>query len=332
MLPPKLLWPLVLAALPCAMALSPQTSRGCSMAPEEGVGVLPAWESVIHRDGVLVLDLTDYDGDAADAQFSISVTRDGAPVPGVLELRVPDGQSGTAIAVWRPDQPFVPGPHEVELVTSLDGLNDQSSVSAFEVLDMDAGLLEPDALRVDLELSALAAGVGRELCCDQQFDACGVTRAIESCVFETSEYQIQVAGAAGIPESHRPYVQISVSGTPVSSFSGIGLWTQVSSYGVAPTIAAVITESAEQYCVQVEATNLIDGVVTTSEACVDHRELEDRRIDNDLDAFAAQCDSPAVFTDNGERYEDEAGCRVGGSAPVGGLVMLAMFGLLRRRR
>lgn len=355
---------MVLAA---AALWAPTPARACSYSDlSPGLTVYSSDAKTIAADGVLAFDAYFFGADIADVstRFTLTVTRDGAPVAGSLEfLTLWSGAPGflrdevvedatllhQLVIVWRPAAPLAPGAYAgVMWVEYPGGTNYHDEMNPLAITVTDAPgppLAAPEFEAIGGEM--VAREVLEQACCETGYDSCSHDSLCKPTrVFEVPGFRIGTA----LPEIHREraylWVAQFVDGTPGAPQPTHTPWLRPWEDS-APLFAqwsdfnpVGFDEARDEYCVVLGATSLIDGSSATSEPfCATLAGPREETLTPEFALYTESddpwdCLEPPVYAHNGEPYPEGAeepanqGCRIAGGGAWG---LLMVVGLRRRR-
>lgn len=291
--------PLV-APLAGLLALAPDEADACSPDPCWDLQLVHAIDvpnaAAIPIDGALVLQISkdNLDNQQLMDGLVLEVTRDGQPIAGAVE---DSGRVG--ILLWRPNQPFAPGAHQV--VGSFDNPDLMGyDFCGEDVVAIDLGLVVEDVSVAPLTAPELtveesvdlveAESLDTLICCDgafpATFDICG-------------DYYVDWSEGECASTAGHGYLQVSVTATPTvpPATAGLLVTTLKVDGGVADTTlgGGVSARSDKAFCIEVEQVNLATGeLVKTPEQCVG-QDLVDKLGPQQIDAVAellGKCSGP----------------------------------------
>lgn len=356
----------VAALLVPALLLAPE-ARACE--PDLCPGVVaalelaPASDAAIPTDGVLVMKagtIGELTPAALAGRTSLTVTQEGAPVAGAL---APGPFAG--LLIWRPDAPLVAGASyqvsgDLMNPDPSDGCSEATIPFAFAV-QAAAG---PTAALAPVELTSAETyfddpvlTLTTIVCCNDAYPGdqqmCGVS------------YGATWSKGACAATQTRGHLRVQLTGKPGADPASAGQWARVLRQDgevVAGGLATVFTREAEApTCFAIDQVSLATGEVAAGqEHCVGEdvalgvrpldpaaalgdqcfSDLYTCEIDDDRwDPLRCKSWGPDAMPsgDDGGAPPEEAGCgcRGGGGeggGEGGGLGLLALLGLVRRRR
>jgi MYXO-CTERM domain-containing protein len=323
----------------------------------------------VPTDGVIAFQAGAYgDLDTAVGLMSITVTSDGAEVPGTIEtVDVREASSSHQLfVVWRPDGGFAAASSYTATIAVLS--QPDAIAPGIEIVldvttaDGPAGTL-PSPLLADVELAASATETGDRVCCDE--NSCGAT-----CVGVDLFDRPMLSAALGLdddPLLSQVYLR-TLAGPSAEALEPDAVIEVASRIGDI-ALQRVFEAPDDAYCIAVEVVSFIDGGVSAPiVVCEDHGELVLGGGPNpNIDAFVEGCAAPyweetqepyvpdgdtdggvegGSGSEGGGAEESSGGaeagqlegssgnaCAVGGgrSPWSGALMLLAIAGLVRRR-
>jgi len=296
-----------------AAALCPADADACSPPPGDGiqVGILANGET-LHRDGAVLIYVTDFDLDATDAatDMTIVVTLDEQEVAGTVEVLDILGEASSwehnALAVWRPDAEFVPA-EDYHVTVAYEDVWEGGTIVAggfFDVVDDVAPSLESITASVseEIEPGHVLQPFGDRICCTRE-DSCG---DYADCVTEQERETIRIRGDYDLGGAAGQYTLIRL-------FSGVDGAADERGLHVLPGevlldgYRATFNEVVGSYCVAFEAVDVLHGATVLSNvACVDAPDdlvLEEAPFD--VETWAQGCIEDPFWEETGEPYGDD---------------------------
>ena len=301
--------PLLPLAAVGLVALNPADADACSPPPNDGLEIgINSNGAELHRDGAIVLNVSDYDLDGSDAadEMTITVTLGEEELTGSVEildiLGGPSSWEHNVIALWRPDVEFAPGEYDISILHEDVWEGGTASVSgSFTVLDELAPVLQSVTASVSEEITTGQPPryFGERICCTNE-DSCG---AYTDCVSENQRESLQIRGDYDLGGADGQY-------TLVRLFSGLDGTADVPGFRVLPGDALAdgyrptFNQAFGSYCVAFEAVDVLHGATILSDvACIDApADLVLEETPYDVETWAEGCLDDPVWEETGEPW------------------------------
>ncbi len=306
---PSRVAPLLSLAAAGLVALNPADADACSPPPNDGLEIgINSTGAQLHRDGAIVLSVSDYDLDGSDAadEMTITVQRGEQDVTGSVEildiLGGPSTWEHNVIALWRPDVEFAPGDYSINISHEDVWEGGTTTVTgSFSVLDEAAPVLQSVTASVSEEITTGQPPryFGERICCTNE-DSCG---AYTDCVSENQRESLQIRGDYDLGGADSQY-------TLVRLFSGLDGTADIPGFRVMPGASLAdgyrptFNQPFGSYCVAFEAVDVLHGATILSDvACIDApADLVLEETPYDVEAWAESCLDDPVWEETGEPW------------------------------